>query len=97
MQQIMKNKRFETKPINYDRRKKGELDDVEMVLHVNGDGKSRFLIGLLCGHDIKAIINTGFLVSIFSINELQRNVGKRRVVVRDMINNERFVDFNKKL
>ena len=92
----MKNKRFETKRVNYASEEE-KLDDDEMVLQVNGDGKCPFMIeGLLCGNEFKAIIYTGSTVSIFPIEELQRIMGKRRVVVGDMINNERYVDFNKK-
>ena len=99
MQQRMKYKRFETKRVNYasEEEEEKKLDDDEMVLQVNGDGKSPFMIeGLLCGNEFKAIIDTGSTVSIFPIEELQRIMGKRRVVVGDMINNERYVDFNKK-
>ena len=35
-------------------------------------------------------------MSVFPIDELQRIVGKRRVVVRETIDNERYADFNKK-
>ena len=67
-----------------------------MVLQVDGDGKSPFLIeGILCGNEFKAIIDTGSPVFIFLMDELLRIVGKRSVLVRDMINNERYVDFNK--
>ena len=75
MQQRMKNKRFETKRVNYvseEETEEEELDDDEMVLKVDGDGKSPFMIeGLLCGNEFRAIIDTGSPVSIFTIDELQ--------------------------
>ena len=96
MQQRMKNKLKEIKRINYVSEDEEKLDDDEMVLQVNGEGTNAFIIeGLLCGNNFKAIIDTGSPVSISPINKLQRIVGKRRVVVREMINNERFVDFLK--
>ena len=74
MQQRMKNKKFETKRVNYvseEEKEEEELDDDEMVLQVDGDGKSPFMIeGLLCGNEFKAIIDTGSPVSIFPIDRL---------------------------
>ena len=64
-----------------------------MVLQVDGEG---MIEGLLCGFTIKAILDTGSPVSIFPIDELQRIVGKRQVVVRGMIDEERYVNSNKK-
>ena len=71
-----------------------ELEDDEMVLHVDGERANPFMIErLVCDNTFKAIIDTGSPVSIFRIEELQRIVGKRRVVVGEMIDNERYVDF----
>ena len=68
-----------------------------MALQVDGEGTNPLMIeGLLCGDTFKKIIDTASPVSIFPIDELQRIVGKRRVVVREMIDEERYVDFNKK-
>ena len=98
MQQRMTNKRKEPRRINYvSEEEEGELEDDEMVLQVNGEGTNPFMIeGLLCANAFKAIIDTGSSVSVFPIDELQRIVGKQRVVVREMIDNERYVDFNRK-
>ena len=97
MQRRMKNKRKEIKGINYVSEDEEELDDDEMMLQVDGEGTNQFTIeGLLCGNNLKAILDTGSPLSIFPIDELQRIVGKRRVIVREMIDNERNVDFNKK-
>ena len=68
-----------------------------MVLQVDGEGTNSFTIeGLLSGNNFRAIIDTGSPVSIFSIDELRRLGGKRRVIEREMIDNERYVDFNKR-
>ena len=97
MQRRMKNKRKEIKGINYVSEDEEELDDDEMMLQVDGEGTNQFTIeGLLCGNNLKAIIDTGSPLSIFPIDELQRIVGKRRVIVSEMIDNERIVDFNEK-
>ena len=52
--------------------------------------------GLMCGKEFKAIIDTGSPVSIFAIDELKKIFGKHWVVVREMIDNERYVDFNRR-
>ena len=99
MQQRMRNKRKEPRRIIFvsEKEEDDELEDDEMVLQVDGEETNPFMIkGLLCGNSFKAVINTGSLVSIFPIDELQRSVRKRQVVVREMIDNERYVDFNKK-
>ena len=47
MQQRMKNKIFETKRVDYvseEEEEEEELDDYEMVLQVDGDRKSPFMI-----------------------------------------------------
>ena len=69
----------------------------EMVLQVNGDGDEPFTMrGLMCGNEFEAIIDTGSPVSIFPIDELRRIVGKDRVIPKEMVNNECYVDFNRK-
>ena len=68
-----------------------------MVLQVDGTGVKPFEIeGLMCGNNFRAIIDTGSPVSIFAIDKLRRIIGKRWVVVRDMIDGERYVDFNRR-
>ena len=52
--------------------------------------------GTMCGNHSRAIIDTGSPVSIFTNKDLQKNVGKRKVVIREMIDGERYVDYNKK-
>ena len=50
----------------------------------------------MCGNYFKAIIDTGSPGSIFTKRDLQKIVGDRKVVIRDMIPGERFIDYNKK-
>ena len=50
----------------------------------------------MCGNFFKAILDTGSPVSIFTKRDLTKIFGKSKVVIRDMIDNERYVDYNKK-
>ena len=49
----------------------------------------------MCGDYFKAIIDTGSPVSIFTKRDLQKIVGERKVVIREMIKDERYDDYNK--
>ena len=50
----------------------------------------------MCRNYFKAIIDTGSPVSTFTKRDLLKLVGERKVVIRDMIEGERYVDYNKK-
>ena len=50
----------------------------------------------MCGNYFKAIIDTGSPVSIFTKRDLQKIIGERKVVIRDKIDQERYVDYNKR-
>ena len=74
-----------------------EDDEEQLVLRVDGDGcKPFYMEGTMCGNYFKAIIDTGSPVSIFTKRDLQKIVGERKVVIRDMIEGENYVDYNKK-
>ena len=74
-----------------------EWDQDEIVLQVNGPEKKPFLMeGLMCGNTFQVIIDTGSPVFIFAIDELKRIIGKHLVAVREMIDVERYVDFNRR-
>ena len=98
MKRRMQNRRKGFSRVNYiSEESEEELDEDEMVLQVDGTGVKPFEIeGLMCGNNFRAIIDTGSPVSIFAIDELRRIIGKRWVVVRDMIDGERYVDFNRR-
>ena len=66
-------------------------------LQVDGTGVKPFEIeGLMCGNKFRVIIDPGSPVSIFAIDELRRIIGRQWVVVRDMIDDVRYVDFNRR-
>ena len=91
MKQRMRNRRKGFSGVYYiSEDSEEELDEDEMVLQVDGTGVKPFEIeGLMCGNKFRAIIDTGSPVSIFAIGELRRIIGRRWVVVRDMINGKR--------
>ena len=73
-----------------------EEDEEQKVLRVDGNGCEPFNIeGTMSGNFFKAIIDTGSPVSIFTKRDLLKIVGERKVVIRDMIEAERYVNFNK--
>ena len=74
-----------------------EDDEEQLVLRVDGDGcKPFYMEGTMCGNYFKAIIDTGSPVFIFTKRDFQKIVGERKVVIRDMIEGERYIDYNKK-
>ena len=69
----------------------------QQTLRVDGEGSKPFYMeGMMCDNYFEAIIDTGSPVSIFTKRDLQNYVGERKVVIRDMIGGERYVDYNTK-
>ena len=74
-----------------------EEDEEQLVLRVNGEGSKPFhMEGMMCRNYFEAIKDTASPVSIFTKRDLQKIVGERKVVNRDMIENERYVDYSRK-
>ena len=74
-----------------------EEDEEQLVLRVDGNGYEPFYMeGTMCGNYFKAIIDTGSPVSIFTKRDSLKIIGERKVVIRDKIESERYVDYNKK-
>ena len=72
-------------------------EEEQLVLRVHEKGHKPFYMeGQMCGKWFKAIIDTGSLVSIFTMRDLQQIIGERKVVVRDMIEDEHYVDYTKR-
>ena len=73
-----------------------EEDEEQLVLRVDGERSKPFYMDrLICGNYFKAIIDTDSPVSIFTKRDLQKIVVSD-VVFRDMIENERYVDYYRK-
>ena len=74
-----------------------EEEEEQIVLRLDGDGSLPFYMEvMMCGSYFKAIIDTGSPVSFFTKRDLQKLVGERKVVIRDMIGEKRYVDYNRK-
>ena len=50
----------------------------------------------MCGQIFGAVLDTGSPVSIFTERDQKKTIGERKVVIRDMIEGERYVDYNRK-
>ena len=74
-----------------------EEDEEQLVLREDGNGCEPFnMEGTMYGNYFKAIIDTVSPVSTFTKRDLLKIVGERKVVIRDVIECERYVDYNKK-
>ena len=52
--------------------------------------------GFIVGYRFKAMIDSGSPVTIFAIDELKRIMKRETLQVRDLIKEEKYVDFNGK-
>ena len=74
-------------------------DEDYMVLNVEGgnnETKPYFMEGFINGNRFKTMIDTGSLVTIFALDEIKRIMKREKLPVRQMIEGERYVDFNGK-
>ena len=68
-------------------------DEEQLVLRVDENGcKPIYMEGTMC---VQGNHRYWFPVSIFTKKDLQKIVGERKVVIRDMIEGERYVDYKK--
>ena len=76
-----------------------EDDGNYTVLNVEGEeenSKPYFMEGFINGNRFKAMIDSGSPVTIFAIDELKRIMKRETLQVRDLIKEEKYVDFNGK-
>ena len=74
-------------------------DEDYMVLNVEGgnnETKPYFMEGFINGNRFKTMIDTGSVVTIFALDEIKRIMKREKLPVRQMIEGERYVDFNGK-
>ena len=77
-----------------------EDDDDYMVLNVEGgknEAQPYYMEGFINGNQFKTMIDTGSPVTIFALDEIERIMKRENLSVRQMIEGERYVDFNGKL
>ena len=73
-----------------------EEDEEQLVLRGDGEGSKPFYMeGMMFGNYFKAFIDTGSPVSVFTKRDLQKIVGEQKLVIIDMIKNERYVNYNR--
>ena len=66
------------------------------VLQMDGSKHKPFYMeGMMRGQYFKAIINTGSPFSIFTERDMMKIIGERKVVIKVMIEGERYVDYNR--
>ena len=74
-----------------------DSNEEQLVLQIDGSGSKPFYIEVtMCGNYFKPIIDTGSPVSNFTKRDLTKIIGERKVVIRGMVDNERYVDYNKR-
>ena len=72
-------------------------DEEQLVLRIDGNGcKPLYVEGMMYEQYFKAIIDTGSPVSIFTKKDIQKIIGDLKVVIRDLIEDKRYVDYNRK-
>ena len=74
-------------------------DETYMVLNVEGgnnDAKPFYMEGFINRNRFKTMIDTGSPVTIFALDEIKQIMKREKLPVRQMIEGERYVDFNMK-
>ena len=75
-----------------------EDDENIMVLNVEGDenAKPYYMEGFINGNKFKTMIDSGSPVTIFALDEIKQIMKRETLPVREMIEGEKYVDFNGK-
>ena len=76
-----------------------EKDEDYIVRNVEGgnnETKPYYMEGFINGNRFKIMIDTGSPVTIFALDEIKRIMKREKLPVRQMIEGERYVDFNGK-
>ena len=94
------NNTLQIRGVNYtDEQSNDEVsddDEEQLFRRFDRNGRSPFCIeGTMCENYFEASIDTGSPVSIFTKRDLPKIIGEKKVVIRNMIDRERYVDYNK--
>ena len=75
-----------------------EDDENIMVLNVEGDENTKpyYMEGFINGNRFKTMIDSGSPVTIFALDEIKQIMKRETFPVREMIEGERYMDFNGK-
>ena len=75
-----------------------EDDGNIMVLNVEGDENTKpyYMEGFINGNKFKTVIESGSPVTIFALDEVKQIMKRETFPVREMIEGEKYVDFNGK-
>ena len=75
-----------------------EDDENIMVLNIEGDENTKpyYMEGLINGNKFKTMIDSGSPVTIFALDEIKQIMKRETLPVREMIEGEKYVDFNGK-
>ena len=76
-----------------------EDNDDYMVLIVEGgkiEAQPYYMEGFINGNRFKTMIDTGSPVTIFALDEIKRILKKENLSVRQILEGERYMDFNRK-
>ena len=72
-------------------------NEEQFVLQIDRNGRNPYYAeGTMCGNHFKALIDTGSQVSVFTKRSFQRITGERKLVIRDLIDNEHSVGYNER-
>ena len=82
-----------------DQEENDDEDENYMVLNIEGNDnntKPYYMEGFINGNRFKTMIGTGSPVTIYALDEMKKIMKRENLSVREMVENERYVDFNGK-
>ena len=98
-QNFGKNRGFAKRVQLVDQEENDDEDENYMVLNIEGNDnntKPYYMEGFINGNRFKTMIDTGSPVTIYALDEIKKIMKREKLPVREMVENERYVDFNGK-
>ena len=98
-QNFGKNRGFAKRVQLVDQEENDDEDENYMVLNIEGNDnntKPYYMEGFINGNRFKTMIDTGSPVTIYALDEKKKIMKTENLPVREMVKNERYVDFNGK-